>query len=456
MSKQTKQLGEEPIKPLFFKMAIPIILGLIVGGLYNIVDAYFVTKGVSEFAMGGVSIVFPIQMAVFAIAALIGSGTASIVARLLGAKNLEDAQKTAMSGIWLAIIISLVLVPVLYIYAGYFLENNVSSELRGYDSEFIYPILLSTPIIMLLSALNDLIRAEGKMHFLMLSILLSSILNILFDPIAIYALNLGVFGVALATVLAQSIALILMLYIYFGNKTHVKLNFLSYDFSIARSWNIISLGLPIFFNYFGVALMIFIVNWVLHNSQSDIADYTISAYGLNGRLYMFFIFPMIGMSIAYQTICGFNYGANQFDRVRQATNFAVLITTIYCVIISAIMLVFAKPIYSIFADDPLMIKEGVIIMKYTYIGFSITGATSLIAIYFQAIGKALPAFILSILKTYILIVPGLILVPMYLSVDKIWWVFPVSDFLGFTISLVFIYYAFKQLKRSSAQAINKQ
>jgi len=140
MSKQTQQLGEEPIKPLFFKMAIPIILGLIVGGLYNIVDAYFVTKGVSEFAMGGVSIVFPIQMAVFAIAGLIGSGTASIVARLLGAKNLKDAQKTAMTGIWMALIISLILVPVLYFYAGYFLENNVSPELRGYASEFVYPI----------------------------------------------------------------------------------------------------------------------------------------------------------------------------------------------------------------------------------------------------------------------------------------------------------------------------
>ncbi|NRB79262.1 MAG: hypothetical protein HRU38_11425, partial [Saccharospirillaceae bacterium] len=132
---------------------------------YNIVDAYFVTKGVSEFAMGGVSIVFPIQMAVFAIAALIGSGMSSIVARLLGAKNLIAAQKTATHGIWMAIIISLTLVPVLYIYAGYFLENNVSPELKGYASDFIYPILLSTPIIMLLGALNDLIRAEGKMIF---------------------------------------------------------------------------------------------------------------------------------------------------------------------------------------------------------------------------------------------------------------------------------------------------
>ena len=303
---------------------------------------------------------------------------------------------------------------------------------------------------MMLSALNDLVRAEGKMQFLMLSILLSSILNIIFDPIAIYVLDLGVFGVALATILAQFISLSLMLYFYIGNKTHVKLNFKSFDMSLNRSWNIVSLGMPIFFSHFGIALMIFIVNWVLHNSASQNADYTISAYGLNGRLYMFFIFPMIGMSIAYQTICGFNYGANQFDRVRQSTNFAMLVT------ISVIMLTFAEPIYSIFADDPLMIKEGVIIVKYSYIGFSITGASSLIAIYFQAIGKALPAFILSILKTYIFIVPGVILVPMYLSVDKIWWVFPISDFATFAISLVFIFYAFKQLKLKSAQISNKQ
>ncbi|NRB79263.1 MAG: hypothetical protein HRU38_11430 [Saccharospirillaceae bacterium] len=290
----------------------------------------------------------------------------------------------------------------------------------------------------------------------MLSILLSSILNIIFDPISIYVLDLGFFGVALATVLAQFISLLLMLYIYLTNKTQVKLNFLTFDLSLARSWNIIALGSPIFFNYFSVALMIFIVNWVLHNSLSDISNHTISAYGLNGRLFMFILFPLIGMTIAYQTICGFNYGANQFDRVRQSTNFAVLVSTIYCLIISVIMLSFSRPIYSIFIDDPLIIKEGVIIMKYTYIGFSITGATSLIAVYFQAIGKALPTFILSILKTYIFIVLGLILVPIYLSVDKIWWVFPVSDFATFAISLVFIFYAFKQLKRNSAQANSKQ
>ncbi|BCE01111.1 MATE family efflux transporter [Marinicellulosiphila megalodicopiae] len=448
MSKQTFQLGNEPIKPLFFKMAIPIILGLIVGGLYNIVDAYFVTKGVNEFAMGGVSVVFPIQMAVFAIAGLIGAGTSSIVARLLGAKDLEQAQKTAMSGIWMALILSAVLIPVLLLFGAHFLANNVSDELRPYATDFLYPIIYSTPIIMLLSALNDLVRAEGKMQFLMLSILLSSILNIIFDPIAIYVLDLGVMGVALATILAQSISLALMLYFYLNNKTYVKLNFKIFDFSLERTVNIISLGLPIFFSHFGIALMIFIVNLVLFSNLEN-SDHIISAYGLNGRLYMFFIFPMIGMTIAYQTICGFNYGANQFDRVKQSTNFAVIVTSIYCTVISVIMLSFAQPIFRLFSDDPMMIQEGIHIVKYSYLGFAVTGATGLFAIYFQAIGKALPAFLLSILKTYLLIIPGLLIVPIVFDVTKIWWVFPISDIITFVISLAFIAIAFKHLSVKS-------
>lgn len=445
-NRASDKLGVAPIQSLFFSMSVPIILGLLVGGLYNVVDAFFVTRALGADAMGGISIVFPLQMIVIAMASLIGTGTASIVARKLGAKSLLSAEQTAGCAIAIALLLGVV-----FALAGVFFIHDilafmgVTPALLPYSLEYLQLILLATPVTLLNTTLMDTVRAEGKMQYVMLSMLLASITNIILDPIAIYLLEWGVLGVALATIFAQLCSFSFMLYVFFGGKTEVKIKLKFIHLKWQTVKDIIALGMPIFVNYFGVSVVIGLVNLSIANAALPESDFMISAYGLIGRIFMFLVFPLLGMMVAYQTICGYNYGAQQYNRVKEISVFAVKVTTLYCAICTGAILLFPHVILGIFTSDALLLKEGVDIAKYLFIGFVAAGASNIWPMYFQATGKAKQAFFLSSLRVYFLQIPLLMVVPALWGVHAIWLMFPVADAVTLIVSYLVIRVAYKKL-----------
>ena len=442
----SSKLGETPIPALFFSLSMPIIFGLLVGGLYNVVDAFFVTRALGANAMGGISIVFPLQMIVIAIASLIGTGTASIVARRLGEKKFLSAEKTAGCAIAIALLLGFFWSAIGVFFIHQILTfMGVTQALMPHSLDYLKPILLATPIILLATALSDVVRAEGKMKFVMFSMLLSSITNIILDPIVIYVLEWGVLGVALATVFAQALSLCLMFYVFFTNKTEIKIKliFIRLQWQVAKE--IIALGTPVFINYFGVAAVISLVNFLLADAALAESDYMISAYGLLGRIFMFLFFPLLGMMVAYQTICSYNFGAQHFSRVKEVSVLAVKVTTLYCIVCTALMTLFPHFVLGIFTADEILIQEGMYIAKYIFIGFVTAGAANIWSMYFQAVGKAVPALFLSSIRVYLLQLPLLLIVPMFVEIHFIWFIFPVADIVAFIASYLVIRMAYKQL-----------
>ena len=246
MRRDTAHLGEKPIIGLFFGIALPIAVGMMVHGLYNVVDAIFVTRALGADAMGGISIVFPIQMFVFALATLVGSGMASIVARHLGAKNTEGAQATIDMAMRLAIGFAIILTMGIYINMQEILAYmGVSETLMPYAVDYLLPItLLGIPITMINQVPGDALRAEGKAMFMMAIMTLSAVLNIILDAVFIFVLETGVEGVAYATVISQVVAMAIGFWFFISGKTQLKIRPFAYETDNKVHNEIILLGIP--------------------------------------------------------------------------------------------------------------------------------------------------------------------------------------------------------------------
>ena len=443
MSQHSGHLGTKPILGLFFGMAAPIAVGMMVHGLYNVVDAIFVTRVMGVNAMGGISIVFPIQMFIFALATLVGSGMASIVARQLGAKQENAANTTIDMAFRFGLVMALALTLGIYFNIDALLEVlGVSEALWPYASAYLMPLVLfSFPIVLISSVPSDLLRAEGKAMLMMASMVSSALLNIVLDALFIFVLGMGVEGVAYATVLAQIFAIGLMLYFILGGKTQLKLR----PFAYAMDWMIVRdiclLGVPILISHAGVSVFIGLTNYSVTQFTEVDSDLYVSAYGLIGRLMIFFILPAIAMTIAFQTIAGYNYGAQQYDRVLAMVKLGIFSSLSYGFCVSAIMLLVPELIIGIFTQNSALLTTTASIAFWSFLLFPLSNAHSLISSLFQALGKARQAIFLSSLRIYIVLVPALLILPKIYGIDGIWYSFPVADVTAF---IVVIYFALRE------------
>tara|TARA_B110000211_G_scaffold157720_1_gene178571 strand:- start:1403 stop:2785 length:1383 start_codon:yes stop_codon:yes gene_type:complete len=449
MSQHTSHLGTKPIMGLFFGMAAPIAVGMMVNGLYNVVDAIFVTRAIGVNAMGGISIVFPIQMFIFALATLVGSGMASIVARQLGAKQVTEANTTIDIAFRLALTMALVITLATYWNIDSLLTFlGVSEALWPYAYGYLVPlVLLSFPIVFMSSIPSDLLRAEGKAMLMMASMVSSALLNIVLDAVFIFVLDMGVEGVAYATILSQIFAAALMLYFILGGKTHLKLR----PFAYQMNWGILKgvtlLGIPILISHAGVSVFIALTNYTVTQFTEVDSDLYVSSYGLIGRLMIFFILPAIAMTISFQTIAGYNYGAKNYDRVLSTIKVGVTASLCYGLGVSGLMLLVPNQIIGIFTQDQVLLTTTAGIAFWSFLLFPLSNAHSVISSLFQALGKARQAIFLSSLRIYLILIPALLILPKIYGINGIWYSFPIADVIAFAVVIYFALRERGNLKR---------
>lgn len=440
MRRDTAHLGEKPIIGLFFGIALPIAVGMMVHGLYNVVDAIFVTRALGADAMGGISIVFPIQMFVFALATLIGSGMASIVARQLGAKDTESAQATIDMAMRLAIGFAIVLTMGIYINMQEILIfMGVSSALMPYAVDYLTPIvLMAVPITMINQVPGDALRAEGKAMFMMATMTLSAVLNIILDAVFIFGFNSGVEGVAYATVISQAIAMAISFWFFVAGKTQLSIRPFHYESDNKVLNEIIVLGIPVLIAHAGVSIFIAFTNFSLAQLPNIDNDLYISAYGLIGRLVMFAILPLIAMTIAFQTLAGFNYGAKLYGRVRTTIKVGLIAGLSYGLLMSTIMILAPYPIIGMFTNEETLIHAAAGIGMWVFMAFPLANAHGLGSALFQALGKAREALFLSSLRIYFLLLPGLLILPVFYGLKGLWLAFPIADSVAFLIVMILL------------------
>jgi putative MATE family efflux protein len=438
-STPTNPLSTDNIYRLFAKIALPITFGMLISGLYNIVDAYFIARYVGENAFAAVSAVFPMQMLLIALTALIGNGVSIAISQYWGANN-DSATKTVLNNAMsMLLIIWLVITLLTYVYEHTILTSiGITPMLFTDASTYFLPIMLGSIFLFSLSLICDVLRAQTNMTGLFLIILLGSIMNIVLDFLFVAIFNLGVFGAAIATLIGQCFGIIIGLKLLQNGRYGFRLSSLQFELKLKVIKHFLSLGLPVFIAYIGASLIMMIINVAITQQAGGNRELALAAYGIIGRINIFIILPLIAISQAVQTIIAHNFGANKHHRVQEAVLAGLFIATSYLVVMTIILYLLPQQIFALFSNSSQLIQQATAIANTMFLALPLVGFSIVSTAYFQAIGKAKIAMLISSVKVYLLLIPIIIGLTKYSEVHTMWYAFPATEVIASLFLLLLI------------------
>ncbi len=408
--KEIRGMFEGPIKPVLLKLAIPIFAGSIVQVLYNVTDTFWIARiDLSDPSyMGGSAIVFPLIFLYIALGNGIIVGVNSLVARAIGEKNLKILSSTAESGMFISLILSVIMLAVIIPFSPNILRAlGAEGDYFVHGLEYLIWVIPAGPLLFFSAVFQGMLQGEGLMKYVMNAVIMSTILNILLDPLFIFLLNMQVRGAALATVIAQTIALIYLITVFIRNKSSIKIHWSVSNIKTKTIKNIASIGMPQSFAMIIMSISFFIFNRIV----ISIDPLALTAFALCGRFEQMMLLPAFALGAAIVTIVGQNGGRGNFPRVRQTMKEAWILGLIAVGVISGIMVSFAPWIFKPFTDVEKI--HWYAVTQYRVLGVSYL--TALIGItsrsFFQAIGRPMPALFLTLLRLILIAIPiSLILV----------------------------------------------
>ena len=447
-------LGKENINKLLISFAIPCVISMLINSVYNIVDQIFIGKGVGTLGNAATNVIFPLVIIFNAVAGLIGNGAAANLSLKLGEGKKEEGGKIVGNAVTVSIIFSIILSVIAY----FFLPKLVymfgcTENVYQYAVDYGKIIILGAPFMIIYSALSQLIRADGSPKYSMVLLVVGAILNIILDPIFIFTFNMGVKGGAIATVIGQIVSFVMAI-LYLKKVKSVKLEKESFkvDKSITRT---LGLGLSSFITQSTVlALFVFMNNMMTKYGALTKygADIPLSVYGVISKINSLYISTILGISIGAQPIIGFNYGAGNYERVKETLRKVLTINLVVGLIFNIIFYLFPKEIVSIFItnSDPnykLFLEFAVIICHSFLLVMGLNFLEMTTSITVQSLGNVKKATMVSFIRQIILFIPIACFMAIYLH-KGIYGVLnagPIADTITFFISLVIFYSEHRKL-----------
>lgn len=438
---KSNPMGTEPIPKLLANFALPAVVAMLVNSLYNIVDQIFIGQGVGYLGNAATTVAFPIVTIVLAISMLIGAGGCAYASIKLGEKKFDTAEKVLGNMSFLLIIVGILLSILCYaVFEPMLKLFGATKTVMPYAKDYTGIIILGVPFMMIGSGLSNMARADGSPKLSMISMLIGAALNVILDPIYIFVLGWGVKGAAIATITSQFISAVVLLW-YFAYKGNMRFR----KKYFVPDWRLIGA-----FTALGVSSCITQIantalNVILNNSlvyYGDLSPYggdvALSAMGIVLKVSMILIAMNIGIGTGAQPILGFNQGAQLPIRIKQTYVVAVTWATGISVIGWIACVFFPEFVLQIFGmDDPSFSEFAVKSMRIFMGGIFISGCQIVSTGYFQATGQAMKASVLSLLRQILILVPLLIILPLFLGLDGILWSGAIADICSGMIVLLF-------------------
>ena len=440
------ELGTEKVSKLLRQYAIPAIIAMTASSLYNMVDSIFIGHGVGKFAIAGLALTFPLMNLGAAFGALVGVGASATISMLLGQKNYEMAQKVlgnvislnTIIGIAYTVIFLIFLDPILYFFGAS--ENTI-----GYARDYMEIILLGNIVTHMYLGLNAVMRSAGMPKKAMYATIFTVVINAVLDPLFIYVFDWGIRGAAIATIIAQTLALAWIVKL-FSNKNlviHFKKGIYKLKSRIVK--DVISIGMAPFFMNTAACLIVILINQGLQRHGGDLA---IGAYGIVNRISFVFVMIVMGLNQGMQPIVGFNYGARQYKRVLSALKLTILCAT---AVVTAGFLaaeIFPRQLVKIFTTDEELIQHAITGMRIVFACFPIIGFQIVTGNFFQSVGMAGKAAFLSLTRQLIFLLPCLLILPHFFQTNGIWMSMPAADALSSIVSATLIFSQIKKFKKA--------
>ena len=438
MGNNQQILGTEPIGKLLLKYSLPAIIGMMVNGLYNVVDRIFIGNipGVGPLAITGLGVTMPIMTIILAFGLLIGVGTATNISIKLGQGKREDAEKLIGNAITLAILVGLMITTLGIIFEDQILTLfGASTDSLYYAKAYINIILLGSVFNLMGFAFNHIIRGDGNPKLSAIIMIAGCVTNIVLDAVFIFGFNMGIQGAAIATVISQFVTAAWGLSYYLRGKSNLRFDKANLKLDKSLIAIIFSIGVAPFAMQIAASCVQIISNNALRTYGGDLA---IGAMATVNSILTLLSMPIIGISQGAQPIVGFNYGCKRYDRAEKTLKICVSAATIGLFISWLVVQFVPGPIVSMFNSDAELVRISVDgVRKYLcmmpLIGMSIIGSN-----YIQSIGKAKQAMFLSLLRQVILLVPMMLILPRIFGLNGVWFAQPIADVISFIVTFILI------------------
>ena len=446
------ELGTERIRKLLVQYAVPAIIAMTASSLYNMVDSIFIGHGVGPLAISGLALTFPLMNLAAAFGSLVGVGAATLVSMRLGQRDYDTAGKVLgnvfmlnlIIGVAFSIVTLLFLDPILYFFGA-------SEATVGYAREYMTVILLGNVITHMYLGLNSVLRASGHPRKAMYATINTVVINTVLDPLFIYGFGWGIRGAAIATVLAQVISLVWQFRILSDRREllHFRRGIYRLHAKIVR--DILAIGMSPFLMNLAACFIVILINKGLKEFGGDLS---IGAYGIVNRVAFFFVMVVMGLNQGMQPIAGYNFGAQQYDRVLRVLKLTAIGAT--CVTTCGFLLGELMPrlAVSLFTKDAELVRLAAEGMRITFVCFPIIGFQMVATNFFMSIGMAGKAIFLSLSRQLLFLLPGLVLLPplfdQYTQWNGSWGVWcamPLSDLLASIVAFLMLIHQLRGFRR---------
>lgn len=444
---RAEQLGLKPIPQLLIQQAIPASIGILVMSLNILIDTVFVGQWIGPNAIAAINVVLPVSFFIGALGMAIGIGGSSIISRALGDQNIEKALKTFgnQSTLTLLFTVGFVIIGLLFIETLIPLFGGKGALYA--PAKIYYTIVLyGVPLLGFCMMGNNVVRAEGKPRYAMYAMMLPSVSNLTLDVVFIYIFDWGMAGAAWATTISYGVCALYLLYFFNSSKSELHLQRTHFSLQKSVVQQIGALGSVTLARQAVVSIVVLLVNNILFRYGGET---TVAVYAIISRSLMFALFPVLGITQGFLPIAGYNYGAKNFDRVREVINTALLYATVLASIIFSLIMVFTEAFVNIFTNDPNVLAQTPEAMRWVFAATPIIGIQLIGAAYFQAIGKALPALLLTLTRQGFFLIPLIFILPPYFDVFGVWLAFPIGEAIATVITAFFLFRELKKYKNKS-------
>lgn len=441
------KMTETPIPKLVISLGIPTTISMLITNIYNMADSFFVSQ-ISDSAGGATSVVFGIMTILQAFGFMFGQGSGAQISRFLGKQDKENACKYASTSFFYALLCGAVILvgglillePLMYLLGS-------TDTILPYAKDYGMWILIAAPAMTASCVLNNILRYEGMATLAMIGLTTGGILNIILDPVFIFTLNMGIGGAGLATALSQYISFFILLYMFLAKKTQSKLSLKYIDKTFKTIGSIVKEGIPSFARQ-GLNS----VSTVVLNAQAKIyGDVAIAAMGYVSKTAGLIFSVGLGIGQGFQPVVGFNYGAKKYDRVRKASIFTYIFSTVFLGVISAACFIYAPEIMYMFGESNEVVEVGTIALQAFCISMLLFPISVVATMLFQSIGKSISALFLSCLQNGLLLIPMYYILPIYIDILGIQIARPLAYVLSSIISAPMLLVFLRKLKKQQAE-----
>ena len=449
------QLGTEPIGKLLVKQAVPASIGILVMSLNILVDSIFVGNWIGSIAIAAINVVLPVSFFIGALGMAIGIGGSSIISRALGADNTEKALKTFGNQISLTLLVTLSMVALGLTYVDELIPA-FGGKGAIFDPAKIYYIIVvcGVPFLALCMMGNTVIRAEGKPKFAMIAMIIPSVGNLFMDFLFIYVFDWGMAGAAWASTISYFLCFAYVFYFFVSKNSELKLRLHHFGLSTPILKEIGSLGFVTLSRQAVVSLIYLLMNNILFDLGGEAM---VAVYAIIGRMLMFALFPVFGVTQGFLPIAGYNYGAHKYERVKESINTAIKYAAFMATLVFIGLMIFPSEIAALFlsskpdlsalelATNAFVLEHTPSAMRWVFAATPIIALQLIGAAYFQAVGKAVPALLLTLTRQGFFFIPLILILPNLLGELGVWISFPISDVLA---TIVTGYFLRKEVKQA--------